>query len=88
MFKVGDMVRVKSNANISNSGKLLRRKIGQIISCHISEDGRNGYVVLDIEKTVRSMGPGGIWIEEIELVSEYKKVIKQYGIVKFMQKTT
>jgi hypothetical protein len=70
-FKVGDKVLVYRKGD-STGSKLYFNKIGTILK--ISEV----HVLLDVD-----LRRGGIYMNEIKLVEEYKKEIEVYGIVKF-----
>jgi len=81
-FKVGDRVKIV-NKGLSTSAKLYNGQIGTIVrgrACEWGGQERTAYYSLDID-----FQHGGIWEEELVLVSDFKKEVKQFGIVKFLE---
>lgn len=72
-FIVGSIVRVRSTGNArSINGKLLKGKIGKITH----DNGTS--CVLDIESSLKRSGlygGGGVWKDELELISKPLKYI-------------
>jgi len=92
-FKIGDIVRVKfsqHNTYCSSNSKLLSGKIGKVTyvgdAYRYSSLRIEKFVHLDIEKSLLSAR--GLWIDEIELIERKKRIVREFGIVKFMRETS